>query len=357
MRASLLNKNFYKGKKVFLTGHTGFKGAWLSVILNRLGAEVVGYALKPEVGCLFEKIHGDELVTSITGDVCDAGQLRQAIHSFRPELVIHLAAQSTVPECLARPQYAYATNVMGTVNLLEAVRFCQSVKSVVVVTTDKVYENKGDGAVYSETDLLGGNDIYSASKVCVEYVVESYKQSFFQTESRLVGVATARASNVLAGGDHVRSRLIPAVLYSFASGETIQLRHPQQTRPWQSVLDALNGYLALGRLLYSKPQAYSSSWNIGPTRDGIRTVLWVVETMMKLYNQSPECTFRQMQASFVESETLGLDITKALSKLEWEPELSCEELLENVVAFFKDEQNGKNVREICFKQVEKFYGM
>lgn len=352
---NLRNKDFYRGKRVFVTGHTGFKGAWLTAILYELGAEVTGYALAPAEGCLFKKMHGETMINSVAGDVRDCESVEVALLSAQPEVVFHLAAQAIVNDCFQNPHYTYETNVMGTVNLFEAIRKCPSVKSVVIITTDKVYENKGDGAVYVETDPLGGIDPYSSSKTCMEYITDTYKRSYLQTENRLVGVSTARASNVLGGGDHVQSRLIPSILSSIAAGEPVNLRNPHQTRPWQSVLDALNGYLSIGRLMYEEPHVYSSQWNIGPTLDGIKDVLWVVSQMQKHYASTQYVigdTF-----AVTESKTLGLDISKSLAKLDWEPLLSCDRMLYNIVEFFKMQQDGVNEREICKKQINEFFAL
>lgn len=351
--AHLRNKEFYRGKRVFVTGHTGFKGAWLTAMLHELGAEMTGYALAPEQGCLFEKMGGETMAHSVIGDVRDAEALRAAIMDAQPEIVFHLAAQAIVKDCFDQPHYAYETNVMGTVNLFEAIRQCSSVKSVVVITTDKVYENKGDGAIYVETDPLGGIDPYSSSKTCMEYITDAYKRSYLQTEERMVGISTVRASNVLGGGDHIQSRLIPSILQSIAQGKPVELRNPHQTRPWQSVLDALNGYLAIGRLMYQQPQQYSSQWNIGPTKDGIKDVLWVLNKMQEHYTSAEYVVGEVFEVT--ESKTLGLDITKALAELDWEPILTCDKMLYNIVEFFKLQQVGVNEREICRKQIDAFF--
>jgi CDP-glucose 4,6-dehydratase len=282
-KASQKNKTFYPGKRVFLTGHTGFKGAWMTAVLHELGAETVGYALEPEPGSLYEKIDGDSLIRSVIADVRDFDRLRKELCEFRPEIVIHFAALLPVQSCFDDPRLTYETHVMGTVNLFEAIRCCESVKSILIVTTDKVYENKGDGALYKETDPLGGVDPYSSSKTCMELVAGTYKQSYLQTDEKTVGVSTARASNVIGGGDHIQSRLIPSILNSFAQEKEVELRNPHQTRPWQSVLDALNGYLSIARLMHEEPEKYSGSWNIGPVKEGIKSVLDVVEKMQLFY--------------------------------------------------------------------------
>ncbi len=347
------NVAFYCGRRVFVTGHSGFKGAWLTAMLHELGAQVTGYALPPAEGSLFQKMGGASMLHNVEGDVRDYEALERALLTARPEIVLHLAAQAIVKDCFDNPRYTYESNVMGTVNLFEAIRKCPSVKSVVVVTTDKVYENKGDGAVYVEGDPLGGIDPYSASKTCMEYITDSYKRSYLQTEERMVGVSSVRASNVLGGGDHVQSRLIPSILRSIADGQPVELRHPHQTRPWQSVLDALNGYLTVGRLLYDQPEAYSGPWNIGPTRDGIKDVLWVVEQMRKHYTAAEYVVGDTFAVT--ESKTLGLDITKSLRELDWEPLLNCDKMLYNVVDFFRRQQAGIPEAKICADQIREFF--
>ena len=352
--SNIANKDFYAKKRVFVTGHTGFKGAWLTAMLHHVDAVAAGYALKPDSGSLFDKMNGKSMLSSIEGDVRDHKYLRAAFGEFQPEIVVHLAAQAIVKDCFDNPRYAYDTNVMGTVNVLECVRDCGSVKSVVLVTTDKVYENKGDGTVYVEDDPLGGIDPYSSSKTCMEFIADTYRKSYLQTNERTVGVATVRASNVLAGGDHVQSRLIPTILNAIAEDKPVELRNPHQTRPWQSALDALNGYLSIGRLLAEYPERYSGCYNIGPTKDGIKDVLWVIDKMREHY-QNAGNYFLGDTFAVTESKTLGLDITKALSHTDWHPLLSCDKMLFNVVDFFRRQQNGENEREICLNQVRDFF--
>ncbi len=353
LKANQKNKNFYRGKRVFVTGHTGYKGAWLTATLRELGAEMTGYALAAPDGSMFRLMEGEKLVKSIEGDVRDFDHIRDSLCDAEPEIVIHLAAQAIVNDCFLNPHYAYETNVMGTVNLFEAIRECPSVKSVVIITTDKVYENKGDGAVYVEGDPLGGVDPYSCSKTCMEFITDTYKHSYLQTNDRFVGISTVRASNVLGGGDYVQSRLIPSILNSIAAGKPVELRHPHQTRPWQSMMDALNGYLSIGRLMYDEPEKYSSQWNIGPTRDGIKDVLWVVEQMRKHYDSTEYIVGDAFDVK--ESQTLGLDISKSLRELDWEPLLSCDKMLYYIVDFYKMQHDGIPVLEIVQKQVREFF--
>ena len=351
--AHIKNLDFYKGKRVLVTGHTGFKGAWLTAVLHHLGADAYGYALKAEKGSLFEKIQGEKLIHSYEGDVREFEKLKRVVEESKPEVVFHLAALALVKDCFDDPINAYSSNVIGTVNLLETLRYCDSVKSIVVVTTDKVYENKGDGAVYCETDLLGGNDPYSTSKTAMELIAKAYRESYYQKNEQIKGIATVRASNVIGGGDYTDSRLIPSILNAVSSKGRVELRNPNQTRPWQFVLDALNGYLTVGRLLYGKPLEYSEGWNIGPKLDGIRTVSWVVEKIREYYDGLKASRGAQFEVK--ESETLGLDISKALERLDWEPLVSSDRMVALVVDFFKRQRAGESVLNICSSQIAGFY--
>lgn len=348
------NMQFYKNKPVLITGHTGFKGAWLTVVLHYLGAKALGYALAPEKGCLYEKMQGNDLLENVTGNLLNYDLLKDTVQRFKPEIVIHLAAFGFMKECFDDPIRAYQTNLLGSVNLLEVLKDCPSVKSIVMVSTDKVYENKGDGAVYTEEDELGGMGPYAGSKTCMEFMIKDYQHSYFQTGEREVGIAAVRASNVLAGGDHIQTRLIPSILRAVADGTPVELRNPMQTRPWQSVLDALNGYLTIGRYLYEDPVGYSGAWNIGPTRDGIRPVSWVFEKIQESFQNLEGKKGDHFLVN--ESETLGLDITKALNRLDWEPRLSCDRVIEQVVDFFQSQQRGENEYQICLRQIAEFYG-
>jgi CDP-glucose 4,6-dehydratase len=326
----------------------------MTAVLHTLGAEVMGYSLTPEPECLYEKIGGDTMIRSVIADIRDSQRLQKELSSFEPEIVIHFAAKAILKDCFDDPKTAYETNVMGTVNLFEAARFCKSIKSILIVTTDKVYENKGDGAVYKETDPLGGIDPYSSSKTCMEFISETYKKSYLLTNGKKVGISTARASNVIGGGDHVKSRLIPSILNSFVLQKEVELRNPDQTRPWQSVLDVLNCYLTIARLMYEKPETYSSQWNVGPCTDGIRSVREVVEKMQAFYDST--AGFNQAEKLKVsESQTLGLDISKAVNLLGWQPALSLDMILFNLVDFFKRQQDNESEKDICLRQIKDYF--
>lgn len=347
------NKEFYRNKRVLITGHTGFKGAWFTAVLNYLGANALGYSLAPEKECLFSKIDGSELIQSVTGDILDYDYLKQVIEKFKPEIVFHLAAFGFINECYNDPLRAYNTNVIGTVNLLEALRKSESLKSIVLISSDKVYENKGDGAIYKESESLGGLSPYSGSKTCMEFAINDYAKTYFK-DIGAPGISIARASNVLAGGDHIKSRLIPSILNAIDEGIAVELRNPCQTRPWQSVLDAIDGYLTLGRLNDQKSGAYDGAWNIGPTSDGIRSVQWVYETMKKTFHGLSEQEGKPFETE--ESKTLGLDICKMLEKTDWEPRLSCEKVIAQVVEFYNAQSRKVPERTICMQQIADYYG-
>lgn len=350
--SNFMNKEFYKGKKVLLTGDSGFKGAWFSAILNYIGADVLGVSLPAEAGSLYQRIHGESLVKHIDIDIRDFESLEAAVKAFKPEIVFHLAAFGFMKECYQDPLRAYGTNVLGTANLLQSIRACNSVKSIVIVSTDKVYLNKGDGEIYQETDLLGGLSPYSSSKTCMEYVVRDYMDTYFEGSS--MGVVIARASNVLAGGDHIRSRLIPSILEAIDCNRAVEIRNPSQTRPWQSVIDALDGYMTIGRLAYKEPEKYSGEWNIGPMKDGIKSVQWVYDTMKNSF--AGLTNEIKNEFDFKESATLGLDISRMLIETDWEPRLSCEKVIHNVVEFYLCEKHGERVSDICKKQIMTYYG-
>ena len=347
------NREFYAGRKVLVTGHTGFKGAWLTAMLHDMGASVVGYALPAVPGSLYDQMAGDRLLQSIEGDLADAEHLQQVVADFQPEVVLHLAAFGFIPECYADPVRAYQTNVLGSVHLLEALRPCEAVRSIVLVSTDKVYANHGEGTMYTEQAHLGGVDPYSASKVYMEFAAADYRDAYFAKAGKQVGVATARASNVLGGGDHIQSRLVPSILRAVATQQPMTLRNPDQTRPWQSVLDALNGYLTLGRYLYQQPQQYAGAWNIGPGPNGVKTVGWVYEQIKRSFNGLSSQAGAPLEVA--ESAKLGLSIDKILQKTDWRPLLSTEELLGSVVEFYQRQCRGEAARTICMEQVQRYF--
>jgi len=354
IRASVLNKEFYRDKRVFVTGHAGFKGAWLTLVLSTLGAETCGFALAPEAGSLYTKLNTDSLIHFVKGDIRDKDALVKAVKEFQPEIILHLAAVVTVQGCYENPYAAFSTNTLGTVNVLEATKECENVKSVVVVTTDKVYENKGDNAVYKVGDPLSAADVLAASKTGAEHAVEAYRNSYLQKTERTVGVATARPSNVIAGGDHVETRLVPSILKGFADNKPVELRNPEHTRPWQSVLDALNGYLTIGRKLYENPIRFSRAWNIGPTKDGIKPVGLIYEKLRQNFSSNEPYQLTK-NSDIKESLTLGLDVEESVKLLDWEPEQSLDKMLFELTDYFKRQQNGEAEQTICTQQIKEFF--
>lgn len=347
-----MNVEFWSGRKVFLTGHTGFKGSWLSLWLQKLGAEVTGYALPPPTDpSLFEEARVSDGMCSIEGDIRDLDSLKRAMAEACPEIVIHMAAQPLVRFSYEFPVETYATNVMGTVNLLEAIRGTPSVRAVVNVTTDKCYENREWYWGYRENEAMGGYDPYSSSKGCAELVTSAYRQSYFNNS--LVAVASARAGNVIGGGDWAKDRLVPDILKAIASGEAVLVRSPHSIRPWQHVLEPLSGYLLLAQRLYEGREQYAEPWNFGPCDEDAKSVEYIVDKL---------CSFWANGASWKldgnahphEARYLKLDISKARQKLGWEPRWSLDVTLRKIVEWQKQYLSGNNVADVTLQQIEEF---
>lgn len=348
---------FWQGKKVFLTGHTGFKGAWLSLWLHSLGADLIGYALQPPTQpSLFELCRMDELVHSITGDVRDAAALQQAILKAQPDIVIHMAAQALVRESYKSPAETYATNVMGTVHLFEAVRACASVKAVVNVTTDKCYENKEWLWGYRENEPMGGYDPYSNSKACSELVTASYRSSFFNPgdyDRHGVGVASARAGNVIGGGDWAADRLLTDCVHALLNDETIQIRNPNSIRPWQHVLEPLSGYLSLARHLFESGPAFAEGWNFGPNDQDAKPVGWIVQKLCKEWGHAAGYNIDKGPHPH-EANYLKLDCSKAKQLLGWYPRWSLDTALAKIIEWVRAYQKQEDLREVCLRQISEY---
>jgi len=329
----------WRDKRVLVTGHTGFKGGWLSLWLASLGAKVRGYALEPPTQpSFFEASRVAEVLDDRRGDIRDEVATREAIASFDPEVVFHLAAQPLVKEGYRAPVETYAVNVVGTANVLEACRRSPALRAVVVVTTDKVYENRESDRAYVETDALGGRDPYSNSKACAELVCDAFRRSFFA--DRGVGLATARAGNVIGGGDWAADRLIPDLVRAAASGNEALIRNPRSTRPWQHVLDPLHGYLALAQALLRSPAKYAEAWNFGPDRGGDRPVEEVVAALASRFED--RVRWRADTASHPhEAEKLMLDSTKARERLGWAPRLAFDDAIGLTAAWYGRFLSGK----------------
>jgi CDP-glucose 4,6-dehydratase len=339
---------------VVVTGHTGFKGSWLSLWLSDLGAEVTGYALEPATNpSLFQIARIPERVNSVIGDVRDLAALRACIRDARPEVVIHMAAQALVRPSYADPVGTYQTNVMGTVNLLEAIREVPDIKAVVVVTSDKCYENREWLWGYRESDPVGGRDPYSSSKGCAELVTAAYRSSFFANADHPVGISSARAGNVIGGGDWAVDRVIPDAITAFAAGRPVTLRNPTAIRPWQHVLEPLGGYLLLAEKLFEDPATYSEAWNFGPRDDDAKPVSWLVCRLAELWGSNAKWT-ASSGAEVHEAHYLKLDCSKARERLGWSPRLDLDEALEWVVEWYKAHDSKLDAGALAEEQIHRY---
>ena len=353
----MTDRAFWKGKRVFLTGHTGFKGSWLSIWLHLLGAELTGYALEPPTDpSLFDLARVSEHMTSVIADVRDLERLKTELAAAAPEIVIHMAAQPLVRDSYKIPVETYAINVMGTVHLLEAVRACPSVRAVVNVTTDKVYENREWVWGYRETEPFGGYDPYSNSKGCSELVTAAYRSSYFnpaEYAQHRVALASARAGNVIGGGDWAADRLIPDILRAILAEEPVRIRNPLAIRPWQHVLEPLSGYLMLAQHLYTDGAPFAEGWNFGPTDEDARPVEWIVQRMCRQWGEDAryevDCGEHPHEAHY-----LKLDCSKAKSVLGWQPRWALERSLDSIIDWTHAFRRKDDLRQLCLQQIESY---
>ena len=354
---NLVARSDWQGRRVFLTGHTGFKGGWLALWLQQLGASIRGYSLDPPTTPnLFTELRLSELVEDIRGDLADSPKLTRAVQEFSPDIVFHLAAQPLVRRSYTDPVGTYVTNVLGTAHLLEAVRNTPSVKAVVVITTDKCYENREWVWGYREQDPLGGYDPYSSSKACVEILTASYRQSFFSSHdgsNHAVAVATARAGNVVGGGDWSEDRLIPDLIRGFLEGKPVRVRYPGAIRPWQHVLDPLAGYLALGQRLLKNDLKFASAWNFGPSDEETWTVGQVADEMASRWGNGASWETDGIPSQH-EATYLKLDASKARAELGWAPRLKIENTLNWVVDWFQACHKSSDMREFTSRQISAY---
>ena len=352
-----MNRTFWKDKKVLVTGHTGFKGSWLSLWLQKLGAKVVGYALSPPTKpSLFEVAQVADGMTSITEDVRHLEYLQAVIADHRPEIIIHLAAQPLVRCSYEDPVETYSTNVMGTVNVLEAVRQSESIRVVVSITSDKCYENKEWLWGYRENDPVGGYDPYSSSKGCAELIISAYRDSFFPAEKyqhHRVAVASTRAGNVIGGGDWARDRLIPDFMTAIMKDRPAIIRSPSAVRPWMHVLEPLNGYLRLAEQLWAHGPKFAQAWNFGPNSEDTKTVLWLVEHLTRFWGEGARWKLDSVQHPH-ESRFLKLDCSKAQSLLGWSAKLRLSTALEWTVEWYRSYQQNKDMRALTEEQIIRF---
>lgn len=349
----MIDPEFWNGRKVFLTGHTGFKGSWISLWLAQLGAKVTGYALDaPTEPSMFEVSAVESvLVKSVKADVQDAHALVCAMIESEPEIVIHMAAQSLVRESYNEPAETYSTNVMGTVNLFEAIRKVSSVKAVLNITSDKCYENKEWVWGYRENDPVGGHDPYSSSKGCAELVSSSYRQSFFKEAG--IALATARAGNVIGGGDWANDRIVPDAVRAFIANRPLIIRNPKAIRPWQHVLEPLSGYLMLCQQLINQSGDFAKGWNFGPDSDDVQPVSSLADIMAKFWGV--DATWQSDDAVHPhEAHYLKLDCSQANSSLNWKPVWNIDKALEETVEWYKNWNDMKNMHDFTMRQIEAY---
>jgi CDP-glucose 4,6-dehydratase len=347
-----MNPGFWRNKSVFVTGHTGFKGSWLSLWLSSAGAQVHGYSLPPPTDpSLFAVAGLQDVVTShIVGDIRDMERLEHAMTAARPDIVLHLAAQPLVRYSYVEPVETYSVNVIGTVNVLEAVRKCSGVRAVINVTTDKCYDNKEWIWAYRESEPLGGNDPYSSSKACSEIITAAYRNSFLQQAG--VAIATGRAGNVIGGGDWALDRLLPDFFRAVASGRTLEVRFPESTRPWQHVLEPLSGYLLLAERLWIDAARYATGWNFGPSDDDAWTVRRILD---RLTSRIPGTAWRKVDGEHVhEAGYLKLDSSRARAELGWAPRWTLERALDMTIEWHEAWSRDAKMREVCLAQIAAY---
>ena len=352
-----VNPSFWKGKRVLLTGHTGFKGSWLSLWLQSMGAKVTGYALPPPTNpSLFVAANVAEGMTGIEGDIRDYDSLATALKQCRPEIVIHMAAQSLVRYSYNNPVVTYATNVMGTVHLLEAARQTGGVRAIINVTSDKCYENREWVWGYRENEAMGGYDPYSSSKGCSELVASAYRNSFFNPgdfAKHGVALASARAGNVIGGGDWAEDRLIPDIMRAIMQGKPVNIRNPHAIRPWQHVLEPLSGYLALAEKLYDEGAAYAEGWNFGPNDEDAKPVQWIVERLTQSWGGGASWVLDNGDHPH-EAHYLKLDCSKAKARLGWHSRWSLGDTLDAIIDWNRWHQAGENMREMTLRQIAAY---
>ncbi len=346
---NMVSSEFWKGKRVLITGHSGFKGSWLSLWLNKLGAEVMGFSLQPEESSsIFYHAKIASVVESIFGDIRDYEIMKSNMLAFKPEIIFHLAAQPLVRDSYLDPLETYSTNVLGTANVLQAARSIDYCKAIVVVTSDKCYENEELNRPFQEQDPMGGHDPYSASKGCAELVTQSFRKSYFQESE--VFLASARAGNVIGGGDWSKDRLIPDMVRAVQSGLKIELRNPKATRPWQHVLDPLSGYIKLAESLYKKTPDSDSAWNFGPPEMEDKEVAWITTNFLEMWGSESLWSIDE-EKTHHEAQYLRLDSSKAIRQLNWKPVWNTTQALEHTFywyqqSFLKDEMLNLSLEQI-----------
>lgn len=350
-----LTRNFWQGRSVFLTGHTGFKGGWLALWLSLLGANVSGYSLtQPTSPSFFKLVNLKEIIKeSIIGDIRDLKFLNESMQKANPSIIFHLAAQPLVRKSYKDPIETFTTNVIGTANVLEGARNLKNVEAIINVTTDKCYENKEIDRAYKEIDSLGGYDAYSSSKACSELVTSAYRQSFFN--KTISSLASARAGNVIGGGDWAKDRLIPDFFRAIENNEVLIVRSPDAIRPWQHVLDPLSGYILLAEKLVLSNESFSEAWNFGPENISAKPVSWVLDRIStKLKNNGWK---KEKSKSYHEANLLKLDISKAKSKLGWAPKWSLEDAIDNTISWYNAYKENENMQKVSINQINSYQNL
>jgi len=348
-----ISRTFWEEKIVLITGHTGFKGSWLSIWLNMLGANLHGYALEPTTWPnMFETAGVKKIIKSNIGDIRDYNKLLAAMKKCQPQIVFHLAAQSLVRRSYKEPLETYQTNILGTANLLEAARYVKSVRAVIVITSDKCYENKESNHAYKESDPLGGYDPYSSSKACAEIVTAALRDSFFADLS--VAVASARAGNVIGGGDWAQDRLVPDCIKTWVKNKTVEIRYPKAIRPWQHVLEPLAGYIILAEKLYKHGKKFARAWNFGPNENNVKPVGTIVDSLANLWGKKAKWKIKTKKQPH-EAMLLKLNCSMAKTKLPWKPRWNIEKALEKTVQWYKTHlRNPKNAIAITLEQINQY---
>ena len=354
-----MDSNFWKNKKVLLTGHTGFKGSWLSLWLQKLGVDLVGFSKSiPTKPSLFELADVEKNMTSIMGDITHIERITDVVKQHNPEIIIHMAAQSLVHKSYDQPLETFSTNIMGTVNLLEAIRNTSKKCVIINVTSDKCYENQELSRGYKENDPMGGYDPYSSSKGCGELITSSFRDSFFKNSNDKdydISLASVRAGNVIGGGDWADNRIMPDIMRGILNKKIIKIRNPTAVRPWQHVLEPLRGYLELAEKLYNYKSEYTESWNFGPDDDDVKPVSWIVNKVVEMWGEDVQVDFDDDRLDYKhETSFLRLDCSKAKSKLKWNPKIKLEEGLKLTVNWYKQYEQTKELREFTENQIEEY---
>ncbi|MBT6231162.1 MAG: CDP-glucose 4,6-dehydratase [Candidatus Scalindua sp.] len=343
-----MSSGFWKEKKVLVTGHTGFKGSWLSIWLQHLGAKVIGVSLDPPTSpSLYQQANVAAGITSLREDIRNGNALKQLFQQHQPEIVFHLAAQPLVRYSYKEPVETYETNVMGVLHVLEAIRSIDTVQATILITTDKCYENREWYWGYREIDPMGGYDPYSSSKGAAELLIASYRESY------LPNIASVRAGNVIGGGDWAEDRIIPDIIRAFQQNKTVEIRNPHAVRPWQHVLEPLAGYMQLAEQLFNNAGEYAEAWNFGPKEEDAKPVQWIVEQMAIQWGNSASWKIDQANHPH-EASYLKLDCSKARAKLNWEPKWSLQTALQKIVEWHKLESDTNNYKKICIEQIKEY---